>query len=368
MKTSQVLTIALLVIGPAALLWGLFLLRQSRGPGRTRLRIAIPQALRPGAPDEVLEGPRLERIQVGWLLATLSMAIFIPAYWLPEAQRQEAFQERFDEDAIHRGQLIFTKAPELQDDIEAVEFKEIEKGVALGQGCANCHGPADAPDEEDIASGGFANPAHTDPLTGEVVQYQAPPLNNVFTRWDDEVVRFTIERGRPGTPMPAWGVEFGGSMTELMVSDVMAFLHSLPGNNRPPAELSAGCDPDEPEDPEEREDLPSLPDECGQEIFEARCAVCHGPEGQGKEDTTLREYFDEQGNPVERKLWYQGLALWNGDVKHLDKGQHLYTVRNGRRFAFMPTFAQAPVQYVPVPPYPLTDRQIEAVMAYERTL
>ena len=64
----------------------------------------------------------------------------------------------------------------------------------------------------------------------------------------------------------------------------------------------------------------------------------------------------------------QGMALWKGDVKHLDKDLHLFTIRNGRRFAFMPQFAEAPTQYVPIPPYPLTAEQIEAVLAYERTL
>jgi mono/diheme cytochrome c family protein len=155
----------------------------------------------------------------------------------------------------------------------------------------------------------------------------------VFTRWDEDMVRFTIERGRPGTPMPAWSVEFGGPMTTQMIDDVIAWLHSLPENNQPPAELAS--------------------DATGKEIFEARCAVCHGPKGQGKEDPTG---------------WYQGMALWKGDVKHLTKTQHLDAILGIRRWGFMPAFAEAPPQNIPVPPYPLTQKQIEAVMAYERTL
>ncbi len=106
---------------------------------------------------------------------------------------------------------------------------------------------------------------------------------------------------------------------------------------------------------------------CGQEIFEARCAVCHGPEGQGKEGTQTVE-MEIEGETIDAPIWYQGMALWKGDVRHLTEREHEYTIRNGRRFAFMPQFAEAPAQGIPVPPYPLTDAQIEAVMAYERTL
>jgi mono/diheme cytochrome c family protein len=350
--TSQILTLLLVVIVPAALLWAIFIARTGRPGAPRRPRIGIPHALRPGQPDEVLEGPRLERLLTWGLLASLASAIFIPVYWLPEAQRQEAFQERFDEEAIHRGSLIFQPAPQLDPDVSAAEFKEEEAKISLGQGCANCHGGD--------ASGGLANPAYTDPLTGRVVAYRAPPLNNVFQRWDDEVVRFTIERGRPGTPMPAWGVEYGGSMTQQMISDVMAWLKSLPENQEPPPPISDSC-----ETPEESQYMT-----CGQEIFEARCAVCHGEQGQGKEaegtDGSLD--FNNSGDDEVSDPWFQGMALWKGDVGHLDESQHVATVRNGRRFAYMPAWSQAPATGIPPPLYPLTDEQILAVVTYERSL
>ena len=324
MDSSDVLLVALIVLVPAALMWAIFIARTGRPGGTVRPRLGIPQALRPAPADDVLEGRRLERIQVWGVISTLAALAFIPIYWLPETQRQEHFVERFNEESLHRGELIFAVPPELPEDIGGVEFKEIEEEIQLGQGCSFCHGA-------DLGGGpvpnGFIPQGATDP-----VQYQAPPLNNVFTRWDEEVIRFTIERGRPGTPMPAWGVEFGGPMTSQAVDDVIAFIKSQPENQEPP----------------------ELPENAtGQEIFEARCAVCHGPQGQGKEN-------DE--------LWYQGMALWQGDVEHLDEDLHLLTIVNGRRFAFMPTFGEAPSQGIPVPPYPLTDDQIEAVMEYERSL
>lgn len=339
MSTSDVLTVALIVLVPAALLWGVFLARTYAGPARPAL--GIPRAMRPGQPDEVLEGPRLFRIQTAGFVFTVLLAAFIVGYWLPEAQRQAAFQERFNEESVERGRLIYDSPPPLEEDLDPVAFKEEERAISLGLSCVNCHGPE--------GSGGFAQPPFRDPVTGEVIAfYQAPPLDNVFQRWDEEVVRFTIERGRPGTPMPAWGVDYGGPATPQMIDDVINYLKTLPGNQQPPAELPAGCD-----EPSAANEL-----SCGQAIFETRCAVCHGPEGQGK---------DEAGDSPET-AWYQGMALWRGKVLHLDENQHLITIRNGRRFAFMPAFAESPSQGIPAPPYPLTDAQIRAVMAYERSL
>ena len=358
METGTVLLIAFVVLVPAAILWGIFLTRQRRMEKPATL-LGIPRAMRPAPPDEELEGPRLQRVMVGGLVATLATAVFIPVYWLPEKQRQEAFEHRFEEHSLERGQLVFSAPPPLEEDIPASEFKAEEKALALGQACSNCHGSpgtlGEEPDEN-VAAGGFGNPPFRDPISDEVIAYVAPPLNNVFTRWDEEVVRFTIERGRPGTDMPAWGVEYGGSMTQMMVDDVIAWLKTLPGNNEAP-ELSDGC-----QKPDSSNEI-----ECGQEIFEARCAVCHGPEGQGKEGTETRE-VEVEGEKIQAPVWYQGMALWKGDVRHLTEREHEYTIRNGRRFAFMPAFAEAPSQGIPVPPYPLTDEQIRAVMAYERTL
>lgn len=335
MEQNDVIVIALILILGAAVLWAVFL-RSTTRPKSPAAQLGIPRAMRPGETDEKLEGRRLQRVQVGGVIATVAIALFIPAYWLPETDRQEAFQERFDEESVDRGELIYSQPPPLEEDIEPAAYKEEERAIALGQSCVRCHGAEGA--------GGLADPRFLDPVTGRTVDYAAPPLNNVFTRWDEEVIRFTIQRGRPGTPMPAWGVEFGGSMTEQMVDDVMNWIRSLPGNSEAP-EISENC-----QDPDPVGGQNTL--ECGQEIFEARCAVCHGPQGQGKDEEPYR----------------QGMALWQGKVQHLPRSQHLLTVLNGRRFAFMPAFAEAPAQGIPVPPYPLTESQIEAVVEYERSL
>jgi cytochrome c553 len=344
---TNVATVAVLLLVGAVALWGLFLMR-NRMEQKPGALLGIPHAMRPGSPDSTLEGPRLERIQIAGVLFTLVLAIFIPVYWLPEANRQAAFQERFDEESLHRGQLIFQEPPALEEDPDPLAYKEEERAISLGMACQNCHGGVDTEEPENSAGGGIAQPAYVDPVTGVEIQYRAPPLQTVFQRWDEEVVRFTIERGRPGTPMAAWGVEYGGPMTEQMVGDVIAWLKSLPGNQENPNDaISESC-----QDPSST-DLES----CGEEIFQARCAVCHGDEGQGK------EALGTTADP-----WFQGKALWKGDVLGMDERQHFLTIVNGRRFAFMPQFGEAPAQGTPLPTYPLTDTQIQAVMEYERGL
>ena len=339
METGQILLIAAVVLLPAAILWAIFWSRQNKAQKPATL-LGIPPALRPGASDEQLEGPRLQRVQVGGVLSLLVLVPFVVFYWLPERERQEAFAHRFEEGSVERGELVYNAPPDLKEDASAAEFKEEEKALALGQGCINCHGPEGA--------GGLANPAYRDPGSGYPVAWVAPPLNNVFSRWDEEIVRFTIERGRPGTPMPTWGVDYGGSMTQMMVDDVIAYLYSI---QVPLEEVSEDC-----KEPSEDDAL-----SCGEEIFSIRCAVCHGPNGEGRE-----------GRGTEDQPWNPGMALWKGDVRHLPtttgRDSHYFTIVNGRRFAFMPAFGEAPAQGIPVPPNPLTDAQIRAVMQYERTL
>jgi mono/diheme cytochrome c family protein len=391
LSTGDVLLVALVVFVPTALLWALFIVRRGQ-PGRSpRPRIGIPKALRPGQPDEVLEGNRLERILTWGFIVTLGLAIFIPAYWLPETQRQTAYQNKLTDESIARGKVIFQPPGQLPPNADPLQFKKVEKSLSLGMGCANCHGGD--------ASGG--QNVFTDPVTGTKVVYKVPPLNNVFQRWDEDTVRFTIEQGRPGTDMPTWGVQYGGPMTEMMIDDVIAYLHSLPGNqpgaekplpsscnNLPktsltpsPSASSGGNKGQTPKPvastgplgqgrPKQPKVSPQVMN-CGKGIFMARCAVCHGPQGQGKQDTKLVPLpgTGVPGVPLAKgPIWYQGMALWHGDVRHLSESQHFFTIVNGRRFAFMPPWGESPAQGIPVPPNPLTDDQINAVMQYERTL
>lgn len=337
MDTNELVTIILIIVIPSLLLWTAFYYRNQTAERRRSRGTAIPRAMRPPPGDDILENKRLDRVRIGGIIALLAISIFIIAYWLPEQTRENAFAKQQLQDSLERGKIIFQPPPELPEDAGPAQFRKLEDAISLGMGCATCHG----------ATGEGGSATYTDPVTGKNVTWNAPPLNNVFTRWDDTIVQFTIEQGRPGTPMPTWGVDYGGPMTDQMVTDVMTWLHSLPQNNQPPPGISDRC-----KSPSGNDMLT-----CGKQIFAARCAVCHGPQGQGK---------DQSGKDFEHR-WYQGLALWHGKVTHLTKDQQLVTIVNGRRYAFMPDFGETPAQGITVPPYPLSNKQIEAVEQYERT-
>ena len=49
----------------------------------------------------------------------------------------------------------------------------------------------------------------------------------MFLRYSEDEIRFWIVFGRNGTPMPAAGLEGGGSMNSQQVDQVVAFLRSI---------------------------------------------------------------------------------------------------------------------------------------------
>lgn len=213
--------IAVLVVAVTLGVLVLLLLLYGR-PRRTR-REGIPSNFSTGDPDSVLEGKRLQRVQVWGVASAIFVTGFLAVYFVVEPFRQEAYSEHFHEKSVERGEEVY--------------FEEAN--------CAQCHGGD--------ASGGFAA---TNP------DWPAPPLDNVFYRYTRDEVKQIIEQGRQGTPMPAWAVPFGGPLNEQKINDVLNYLEEL----------------QVPKD--ERFELPAdLTD--GEEVFARKCAVCHGPNAEG---------------------------------------------------------------------------------------
>jgi len=87
---------------------------------------------------------------------------------------------------------------------------------------------------------------------------------------DDATIHETIERGRPGTPMPAFAQKAGGMLTDNQIDILVHGIRSWSSpaafaNAKPPA--YAAPDPGDAE--------------RGHHLFTASCASCHGPEGRG---------------------------------------------------------------------------------------
>jgi mono/diheme cytochrome c family protein len=174
--------------------------------GRSEVSAEIdlaPNRLDP-VPDDVMEGPRLNRaLQWAGVLLLVS-AVGLPLYWLNEPSRQEGAVKMYEDTFVTRGARLF--APTADG----------------GYNCAGCHG------EEGV--GGVAprftlNDENGDYKAGVI--WYAPALNTVLLRFSEDEVRQILVYGRPGTPMPAWGTEGGGPMTTQQIDELIAYLRSI---------------------------------------------------------------------------------------------------------------------------------------------
>jgi mono/diheme cytochrome c family protein len=184
-----------------------------------------PMNLEPFMDDDKLEGRRLERA-LGWALVfTLVIALALPVYFVLEPTRQSAATSDFLARSVARGARLFANpASEAYDSYYSLQ-------------CANCHG-VDAgggaakfvlqPDLDKCAiEANKQNPAVPECLA-RTVAWRAPALNTVLLRFDRSEVRQIITYGRPGTPMPAWGVKSGkGVLNAQGVNDLINYLASL---------------------------------------------------------------------------------------------------------------------------------------------
>jgi len=178
-----------------------------------------PANLTPFLPDEDLESRRLERVQ-GWaLLFAAIVAVALPLYWLHEPNRQKQSLTYFVKNSVERGRILFSNSSMLTyDPTQSLQ-------------CANCHGVTGAGGE--VAT--FVN--------GQPVFWQAPPLNTVLERFQEDLacalpvdnqpdgtvcdVTNIITYGRPGTPMQGWGVAGGGPKNAQAIQDIVAFLRTI---------------------------------------------------------------------------------------------------------------------------------------------
>tara|TARA_Y100000310_G_scaffold89046_1_gene86174 strand:+ start:81 stop:1292 length:1212 start_codon:yes stop_codon:yes gene_type:complete len=166
---------------------------------------------KPYLDDDELETFRLDRALV-WSLVTLTaVSMILPVYWLMEPTRQE----NAIVDWVHR----FEKRG-------ASNFEEA---------CSSCHGPDGV--------GGVAAFTLVDAEGAFVaqVEWKAPALTTVLSQFDEAEVRHILNYGRPGTPMPAWGLPGGGPMTTQQVEQLIVYLRSIQLDQRATtAQIDAG--------------------------------------------------------------------------------------------------------------------------------
>ena len=168
------------------------------GPG-------APPSRRPGPTDEALEGRLLENYQLAGVALTVFLAVLLPFLYLREPARMRAAAAKERSESVRLGQATFE------------------------QFCARCHG--------DQAQGGtvkrFINPEVKNAKPRDV---PAPNLHEIYARHPDEdvatVAWATIQKGRPPTPMPTWGVRYGGPMNDQQITDLVNYLLSIQSDNK----------------------------------------------------------------------------------------------------------------------------------------
>ncbi|MDP9405689.1 MAG: c-type cytochrome [Actinomycetota bacterium] len=239
----------------------ILLLLANAARGRRALQ-DVPPALRPGYSDEELERRVIERY-MGWgVVLTTFFAIFLPAYWLREPSR-------------------------LTGQTNAAYVANYERGEELFvANCAMCHGAK--------AEGGGA-PSTYDPDDS----WPAPNLTTIDKRYEDSPVTdirdylaTTIQRGRPGTPMPAWGAEYGGPMTDQQISDITDWILANQKTEVTEADPAANM--------------------SGEQLYQQNCVRCHGRELEGFIGPSLVGVFKRHNEETVLGILRNGIYLANG--------------------------------------------------------
>ncbi|MTV24413.1 cytochrome c [Nitriliruptoraceae bacterium ZYF776] len=266
--------VAYVVVGPG---------KRRRGPKRHG---DIPLAMRPYHSDEELETTGMERAMSWGVAFAVFAALFLPLYWVIEPGRIDDRREAFYEADVAAGRALFQDA------------------------CASCHGV-------NLEGGSAPNP---NPDID--APWPAPALDNIVARYaesevvDDpfELIIMTLENGRPGTPMQAFGVGAGGQYSDNQLQQIATYIYSVQTGEIPEIDAQA------------------FVGRSGDDLFAEHCARCHGAELEGYVGPQLLNLYERYGVDITDP---DQLANGRGVVEE--------AVIHGRRVpgqALMPPFEQ----------------------------
>lgn len=257
---STTLLVILLLVLAAGLVIMFLLANAARG---RRPIQDVPPALRPGYSDEELERSVLERY-MGWgIVLTVIFAVFLPAYWLNEPRRQQGKTEADFVASFERGEELFVA------------------------NCSICHG----------AQGEGGGTASTyDPQD----TWPAPNLTTIVRRYEEgdgvsdirDYIETTLHRGRPGTPMPAWGSDYGGPLTDQQITDITDWILANQKARVAEADPAANL--------------------TGGQLYNQNCLKCHGKDLEGFIGPSLEGVFQRHNRETILGILRNGIFLANG--------------------------------------------------------
>jgi mono/diheme cytochrome c family protein len=186
----------------------------------------VPANRVPFFEDDTLEGPRLERV-LGWaLIFVTAFAVVFLVYLLREPVRQDHSETYFEDASVERGEELYSNSQmPLYNPVKSLS-------------CADCHGSTGEGGGKEV----IIDPDGPDgPEPPQAHVWKVPALNTVLLRFQEDAecadpalksrfvceVSQTITYGRPGTPMPAFGVAGGGAKNEQAVNDIVAYLRTI---------------------------------------------------------------------------------------------------------------------------------------------
>ncbi len=154
--------------------------------------------------------------------------------------------------------ILFWRVPVLaQDPTE----EQLELGARLyAENCAVCHGP------------------NGEGRVGAELSKDWPSIR------PDLRVKTVIEEGVPGSPMPAWSQENGGPLTDDEIEALTLYILSWETGGLPDLSPTPTFTPRPPITP--IPDVEGDPNR-GAVLYAENCAVCHGPNGEGRVGVSL---------------------------------------------------------------------------------
>jgi cytochrome c553 len=202
---SRTTVLILAVVSAIFLFFALIIVVSSARERARQAGTSVPPSRRPGPTDEALEGRLLENYQIAGVALTVFLAVLLPFLYLREPVRQKAAAGKELTESVRLGRATFE------------EF------------CARCHGPeAEGGTVKRYVTPGVKNAKPTD--------VPAPNLREIYSRHPDEdvgtVAWTAIQKGRPPTPMPTWGVRYGGPMNDQQITDLVNYLLSIQGDGK----------------------------------------------------------------------------------------------------------------------------------------